>query len=63
MATYDIRYLNTKGALAVQYQLSCGDDADAHQAALKLFANDFAKFEIWRQDACVDQGFRVPSPV
>jgi hypothetical protein len=53
---YEIRFVNAEGALSFLYMTNCATDEQAREAAQRMFRQEFATYEIWRDNVCVDAG-------
>ncbi|HVU21738.1 MAG TPA: hypothetical protein VHE09_13485 [Rhizomicrobium sp.] len=53
---YEIRFFNADGTLSHVLITNCASDQDARAAALKKFAEDLKRFEIWRGQTLIETG-------
>jgi hypothetical protein len=58
---YEIRFMNAAGALSFLFVTNCASDDQARDAATKMSRNEFATYEIWRDNVCIGAGECVPT--
>lgn len=60
MDDYEIRYLNSRGTVALLQVTNCASDDHAREQALKLFNESFHSYEVWHGHECVQRGAHTP---
>jgi hypothetical protein len=53
---YAIRFVDAEGALLFLYVTNCATDEQARDAARRMCRKEFATYEIWRGNVCIDRG-------
>jgi hypothetical protein len=56
---YEIRLLSSGGGTALLFATHCVSDAHAREVAHQMCTDEYAGYEIWHGQLCVEKHFRV----
>lgn len=54
--TYEIRFLNEQGEIAVFYATQCASDDNAREHITRMNGKRYARYELWREGEKIGEG-------